>query len=60
MHRKSTKTMVLATLLAGVVCVGLTRAQEAQKDTKLELRPKAGSVPAVVGAWTGDWGMYSP
>ena len=52
------KTIVIAVALTAAVGAGLTRAQ----DTKKEAQPAAGSAaaPAVVGDWSGDWGMYSP
>ena len=49
---KTTKT-ALAALLAAVIGIGIVRAQET-------LKPAAAAAPAIVGDWTGDWGMYSP
>jgi hypothetical protein len=60
MNLKSLKIAGLAILLAGVVGIGLTRAQEAQKETQPEKKTEGGALPSVAGAWTGDWGMYSP
>jgi hypothetical protein len=48
------RTLVLTAMLAGLIGIGLTRAQETKKEAKQAL------VPQVAGAWTGDWGMYSP
>src|ERR1051325_2282752 len=59
MKLKSMKTAALAVLLAGVVGIGLTRAQETRKGEPSEKKTTA-APPAVAGAWTGDWGMYSP
>jgi hypothetical protein len=59
MNLKRMKIVVLASLLAGVVGVGLTRAQETQKEAQPK-KADIGAPPAVTGAWTGDWGMYSP
>jgi hypothetical protein len=60
MNGKSIKTVAMAVLLAGVVGIGLTRAQETKKETRPEKQQTASGIPAVAGAWTGDWGMYSP
>jgi hypothetical protein len=60
MTRNRIKITLLAALLAGVGCVGLTRAQDTWKEGGKHLPPSIGGVPEVVGAWTGDWGMYSP
>jgi hypothetical protein len=60
MDLKGMKAAVLAALLMGVACIGLTRAQETQKEAQPEKQTHVGAPPAVAGAWTGDWGMYSP
>jgi hypothetical protein len=65
MQAKQLKTAAFAVVLTSAVCVGLTRAQEAKptQETKPAVKPDkkpAGPPPAVAGAWTGDWGMYSP
>ncbi len=59
MFLRHAKTAILASLLAGVIVVGLTRAQDARKQA-LKDGSKPGAVPAVLGVWSGDWGMYSP
>ncbi len=53
---KNLKIVAIAALLTGVVGVGLTRAQDTKPERKAEKLP----APLVAGAWTGDWGMYSP
>ena len=54
MNLKLIKAMIVAVLLAGVLGIGLTRAQETKKDLVAKVPP------SVSGTWTGDWGAYSP
>lgn len=59
MQIKQLKTISFGVVLASAIGVGLTRAQDAKPTAKPDKKPAA-PPPAVAGAWTGDWGMYSP
>jgi hypothetical protein len=54
MKRSAIRVLCVGIGLAVVASVGLSRAQDAKKSVKPSGQPQ------VVGAWTGDWGMYSP
>lgn len=60
MNSKTMKTALFGALVAAIACAGLTRAQEAKKEAQPERRSRVGAPAKVDGAWTGDWGMYSP
>jgi hypothetical protein len=51
MNRLITKLAALLVMTL-VVCAGLVRAQDFKKTNP--------AAPAVIGDWSGDWGMYSP
>src|SRR5207247_1958018 len=51
-NRLITKLAALLVLTL-VVCAALVRAQDVQKAKPI-------ATPAVIGDWSGDWGMYSP
>ena len=60
MNSTSTKIFLFAALVVAVAGAGLSRAQDTKKDSQPIRTPRSGAAPSVAGAWTGDWGMYSP
>lgn len=56
MNRNPLKLVALIVLLTGGVCFCHARAQQPAPETKAPAPP----APAVVGSWTGDWGLYIP